>query len=61
MSGTAAVYVKIITDEWADGAAYLSNTERADDLSPFLQHSTERGRWCPGRESNPHDLSAIGF
>jgi transposase InsO family protein len=37
-NGKAEAFVKIITNEWAYGAAYLSNAERADSLGPFLDY-----------------------
>ena len=36
-NGKAEAFVKIITNEWAYGAAYQSNEERAEDLGPFLR------------------------
>jgi len=36
-NGNAEAFVKIITNEWAYGAAYHSNEERAEDLGPFLR------------------------
>jgi len=36
-NGKAEAFVKISTNEWAYGAAYLSNEERADMLGPFLR------------------------
>ena len=36
-NGNAEAFVKIITNEWAYGAAYQSNEERAEDLGPFLR------------------------
>lgn len=35
-NGKAEAFIKIITNEWAYGATYLSNQERADQLGPFL-------------------------
>jgi transposase InsO family protein len=35
-NGKAEAFVKIVTNEWAYGAAYLSNEERAQMLGPFL-------------------------
>jgi transposase InsO family protein len=37
-NGKAEAFVKIITNEWAYGAAYMSNEERAEDLGPFLRY-----------------------
>jgi transposase InsO family protein len=36
-NGKAEAFVKIITNEWAYGTAYLSNEERAERLDPFLR------------------------
>jgi transposase InsO family protein len=36
-NGKAEAFVKIITNEWAYGTAYMSNKERAGDLDPFLR------------------------
>lgn len=37
-NGKAEAFVKIITNEWGYGRAYLSNAERADSLGPFLNY-----------------------
>ena len=37
-NGKAEAFVKIITNEWAYGAAYRSNEERAEMLDPFLRY-----------------------
>lgn len=37
-NGKAEAFVKILINEWAYGAAYLSNEERADSLDPFLHY-----------------------
>jgi transposase InsO family protein len=37
-NGKAEAFVKIITNEWAYGATYRTNEERADALGPFLEY-----------------------
>ena len=37
-NGKAEAFVKILTNEWAYGAVYLSNEERAGMLDPFLHY-----------------------
>lgn len=37
-NGKAEAFVKILTNEWAYGAAYFSTQERADSLDPFLRY-----------------------
>lgn len=49
-NGKAEAFVKIVTNEWAYGASYSSNAERAEMLGPFLDYYNR---------SRPH--GGIGF
>jgi transposase InsO family protein len=37
-NGKAEAFVKIVTNEWAYGATYLSNEKRAEMLDPFVRY-----------------------